>query len=604
MSYSGLGQATPGPLLNTGSLAVQGDLGKRIVAAAASIAQQASSNRIIVPADCASIKTSGELTKFDVAKELRAGEWYLWAIPLKQTLTDPQAAALRAAFEGAFFPNAAEYPVNVTTPCKKGGARALVRMITIAEVYDSESKNCDRVKKDAYIPHKQDVADLSIKVQRHNKEEFRGRARHYISLYHQFTGPKLEGKKFFPQYPEFIGYRNIEGSPMFVVAFQMNPDPKVDLYGPTGNVQSGNVARGAKPAVNSVLARRLLLNALRKAAGIAGLPSDITTAGTSSPSAIVKLNRVRVEVRQEGGKKKAVREGAAPDPSAGPGRPVTEIRDLPQDYRLTRDLIPVFDSAIDQAAAYVDNGISVIMSLFAGLIAQININSRTDALVKSADRAAGTSAARMRAAKAVLDSTSAFAVAVRTQAEAQLKNPDLAQALRNVQSLRRDVARKVQEVTWGDEAFTKASADIVALAQVARDSDSLIRRGLDAAIARARTHTKIHPSIKRSLECNAIRKARREQEIYPDKLARRAEELAGSATEWATALPQRAEALKTFQELDAFLVEIARRIPLPWWAKPLGPLPVWGWGAMGVGTLLGGAVLVRRRRKKAKARAA
>jgi hypothetical protein len=576
VSYS-LGQVAP--------VAVTSGVGAQIAAAAAQVTQQVSKNRIIVPADCASIRSSGDtLTSFDAAKELRAGEWFIWAIPLSQTLTPAQASALTGAFEGAFFPFAAQYPVNVTTPCDRG-------------IRDAHAEKCNREPKATYIPHKQDNAKVTVEVQKHNKESA-GPAKYWVSLLHQFTGPGLDGKKFFGStYPGFIGYRNVDGSPMFVVAFQMNPDPKVDLYDQSGAVASGNVARGSKPVVRALVAQNLFTNALKRAAVLSNLPGLLF--GDRPISALMKLNRVTVELRFKGSLKQAVRAGSMPpNPMSAPDRVLTEVRDLPTDYRLNAETVQIFDSAIDQAAAFANHGISLFASLIGALFAQINVLSKTNSYVKVAYAQAQTVNGRLGAGSAAVDSAAQVDAQMRAAAKAQLENTNHYLALRTVQDLRRQLARLIQEVSGADAYLTQTVAGLQQLAVAARDSDVLIRKGLDEAIARARTHSKMHASVRRSMECAAIRKARREQETYPERLAVMAETLAAGAVAWAAKRPQADAALATYRALDAYLQEVERQIPLAWWAKPLGPLPVWGWGAVGVATFFGGAVMVRRSRKR------
>ena len=579
MSYS-LGQVAQ-PLTS----ALTTGIGAQIAAAAAAVTQQVAKNRIIVPADCAAIRSTGDtLTSFDAAKELRAGEWYVWAIPLAKTLTPAQATALTAAFEGAFFPAAAQYPVNVTTPCESRLRKDL-------------AEKCDREPKASYIPHKQDNASTAIQVQRHNSTA-KGPAMYWISLIHQFTASGLDGKKFFPaNYPGFVGYRNVDGSPMFVVAFQMNPDPKVDLYDQSGAVANGNVARGAKPTVRAVVAQNLFTTALRKAASLANVPDLLF--GDRPMSALLKLNRVRVEIRMRQSVKQAIRAGSeSPNPLFPPDKTITEIRDLPQDARLPRDMVDVFDSAIDQAASFVSHGISLFASAIGALFAQVNVLSRTNSYVKVAYVQAQSIAARLRSGGAAIDAAAQNDAQMRAQALAQLKNPDHYLALRAIQDLRRQVTRLINDLSSADQFLSLTAAGLNQLSVAARDSDVLIRRGLDDAIARARTHTKMHASVRRSMECAAVRKARREQETYPERLSVAAETLAAGATGWAAQRPRAEAALQTYRALDAYLLEIERQIPLAWWAKPFGPLPVWGWGAVGVATFFGGAVVVRRRRKK------
>jgi len=577
VSYS-LGQVAPAALATTG-------IGAQIASAAASVTQQVAKNRIIVPVDCAAIRSTGDqVTQFDAARELRAGEWYVWAIPIAQTLSAAQAATLAAAFEGALFPSAADYPVNVTTPCERS-------------IRDAHAAKCNREPKATYIPHKQDNAKVSVEVQKHN-DKARGAAMYWISLLHQFTGPGLDGKRLFPVYPGFVGYRNIDGSPMFVVAFQMNPSPKVDLYDTAGNVVNGNVARGALPVVKATAAQRLFTAALKNAFARSGLGNLLF--GESPMSMVVKLNKTRVELHLRGNVKMAARAGTPPNPMQPPEQAVVQIRDLPQDYRLNKEQIEIFDSAIDQAATFIGKGISLFASAIGALFAQINVLSRTNSHVKVAYAKAQTITGRMNAGGTAVEEAAALAAQLRAQAQAQLENPDHYLALRTIQEMRRQVARKIQDLSSADQYLAQTVSGLAELAVAARDSDVLIRRGLDDAIARARTHTKMHASIRRSMECAAIRKARREQETYPERLGHMAEVLAAGATSWAAKRPQADAALRAYRELDAYLAEIERRIPLAWWAKPLGPLPVWGWGAVGIGTFFGGAFMVRRSRKKKK----
>lgn len=578
MSYS-LGQV-PAALAPTG-------IGSQIAATAAAVTQQVAKNRIIVPADCSAIRSTGdEFTSFDAAKELRAGEWYTWGIPLAQTLTPAQAATLAAAFEGAFFPAASGYPVNITTPCESALRNDL-------------ADKCNREPKDRYVPHKQDNAVTAIKVQKHNDPANQGRAKHYISLIHQFTANGLDGKRFFPVYPGFVGYRNVDGSPMFLVTFQLNPSPKVDLYDTAGNISSGNVARGALPVIKSITAQRWFVSSLKRAAAIAGIGGSLLF-GDNPMNAIVRLNKIRVELHLLGSTKRAMRAGSSPNPLAPPETTVTEIRPLPQDYRLNKEQLEIFDSAIDQAATAINKSISLFASLIGALFAQINVLSRTNSYVRVAYAKAQTITGRMNAGGAAIEEAAPFVAQAKAQAKGQLENPNHYLALRAIQEMRRQVARKIQDLSSADQYLAQTAAGLAELAVAARDSDVLIRKGLDDAIARARQHTGMHASIRRSMECAAIRKARREQETYPERLGRMAEILAAGATSWASKRPQADAALRAYRELDAYLAEIERQIPLAWWAKPLGPLPVWGWGAVGVGTFFGGAFMVRRSRKKKK----
>jgi hypothetical protein len=63
-------------------------------------------------------------------------------------------------------------------------------------------------------------------------------------------------------------------------------------------------------------------------------------------------------------------------------------------------------------------------------------------------------------------------------------------------------------------------------------------------------------------------------------------------------MPHVPQALAGYEATLRRLYHIRSLIPLPWWQRKFGPLPVWGWGAIGATGFLGGAVALRKRRKK------
>lgn len=91
---------------------------------------------------------------------------------------------------------------------------------------------------------------------------------------------------------------------------------------------------------------------------------------------------------------------------------------------------------------------------------------------------------------------------------------------------------------------------------------------------------------------------------YMEALARAASEAAAAETAFKTEGPGLlaaaaqaiAGARQRIAAAQAILAEVESKLDLPWYAKRILGLPVWGWGAIGAVTLVGGAVVIKKLR--------
>lgn len=127
-----------------------------------------------------------------------------------------------------------------------------------------------------------------------------------------------------------------------------------------------------------------------------------------------------------------------------------------------------------------------------------------------------------------------------------------------------------------------------------------VKAGLTSAEGRLNRHLGPEATVSQTnrARCLLYRKANEEAREWPPRFRSLLPDAAAAERALTAAIPQMPTALSAYAAAIERLTEIEAQVDLPWWQRDLGPLPVWGWGLVGAGSVLGGAFLLRRARKK------
>jgi hypothetical protein len=242
-------------------------------------------------------------------------------------------------------------------------------------------------------------------------------------------------------------------------------------------------------------------------------------------------------------------------------------------------------SALRSVLTWEEFRAAVAVGLFGRLSLATNVRSRTPHTGFGDLRAGAEAAANAPALAAAALQLAQSAVPVAEAMDAAGAHARLTQARASIQEAlqRIDDALRV-----GPEVQAKATAALAGVPVFVR-----------AAVAA--THGRIterEPIKRQYMECRIWEWAN--EKVQPLQTRFRNER--DQAPRLLALLQANAEAARAaleaaLQQID----EIATRVEDilgPWWGRPLGPLPVWAWGAIGVTAFLGGAGALRRARKK------
>lgn len=195
------------------------------------------------------------------------------------------------------------------------------------------------------------------------------------------------------------------------------------------------------------------------------------------------------------------------------------------------------------------------------------------------------------------------ALAVGEQARAATAtNPAMAMqlvnaAIKTVETFANNLREQAGIFVSGGWATADLDGQVERTAQTATTS---IRQGLTVALGKLQKRLTRGATESQRLHatCVLYTKANEEGRTWPAKLRSLLPAYENARSAAASSMPHVATALAAYGAALEQLYFIKSQIPLPWWQRRFGPIPVWGWGAIGVTGFLGGAVTLRRRRKK------
>lgn len=161
-------------------------------------------------------------------------------------------------------------------------------------------------------------------------------------------------------------------------------------------------------------------------------------------------------------------------------------------------------------------------------------------------------------------------------------------------------ASKLQQHADAFSAGGWATADLDAsIERSAQQAQVQVRRGLNDALDMVnRRMSGATESQKLFSRCLLFKKANHEGRQWPDRLRATIPILENARRTAVASMWRVPGALAAYDDVLKRLIFIKNQIPLPWWQRRAGLLPIWGWGALGVTGFLGGAVALRQRRKK------
>lgn len=545
---------------------------------------------IEVPAGCGSIGALIEGVKFPVpGNYLLPGRLYVAVWPLLKKLNPDQQAVVEQAFIRRMNPAAADYPVPTTTPCDLGGRGAAACQCRT------------RKSPTSWILHRpRDFAD-SWEVQKCRSGKEKNEARSWMSFFNQ-----LWGSQDLP-----FGYVEISGQPTFIYTVALNPRPNSELYNLDGTVKSGNLK--ANPPQLPQLPRNQVYTFARNA-----LMGAMVTAGFArtdvAPSGFYEVDKLTSRVLNRPAEEfetAAKKEGTftsrslAWDPVRYASGKVAVSRN-PElvESRLGADAkyFLMINSAIQEASAYGRDVTMLVWQSFAGLFLLAFTAPGTDSYAKSVNaNANGQAEAFDKARMAILQSGTVEAN-LSQLAPQLLGNPNPVAAYQVVKELRSAFHKSIADIQAAQQMLPQAPQLVANVFAGIERAGLEIKQKLDSKLAQLTQRTaKLAQPLRTRLECKLIAKARGEQQIWPRKLLDNVPPLQAAIQGYSGVHSQGPTAIAHYQKSLLMLDDIEEQIGLSWWQKDYGPLPGWGWGLIGLGTFLGGAVYIRKKRKKSSA---
>jgi hypothetical protein len=182
-----------------------------------------------------------------------------------------------------------------------------------------------------------------------------------------------------------------------------------------------------------------------------------------------------------------------------------------------------------------------------------------------------------------------------------VEQPQLAMSIVNqaIDAVEKVIAKLGQAAQSYDPSMTNQSIASVTDGTAA-SAVRQIRTGLNVAIDKLRR--RLGPASTESqgvhATCLLYKKANYESRQWPAKwraILPALQLTRGAMEDVAPRIPQ---AIADYQAALERLLFIKSQIPMPWWQRRFGPLPVWTWGLIGTGAFLGSAYGVRRRIKR------
>lgn len=173
-------------------------------------------------------------------------------------------------------------------------------------------------------------------------------------------------------------------------------------------------------------------------------------------------------------------------------------------------------------------------------------------------------------------------------------------AVRAIQQLRSALQDAVATIQLAVQRVRSHGSMLPRINTSANEAVVSVKAGLTAAEGRLARHLGPEATASQTnrARCLLYRKANEEAREWPPRFRSLLPNAATAEQALAAALPQMPTALGAYAAGIERLAEIEGQVDLPWWQRDFGPLPVWGWGLVGTGTVLGGAYLLRRARKK------
>lgn len=553
---------------------------------------------INVPAKCGNLPSLIEGVQYPVAgSKLIHGRLYVAVFPLVRKLSSSQKATVEQEFIRRLNPTAADYSVKMRTPCDLGARR-------------SEACQCrDRKNPASWNPHQNGHVGESMDVQRCLSGEEKDAARAAISFYHQL----------WPSQELPFGYREVSGLPVFVYPVALNPDPRTALLNSDGTVKSGNLKTTPPqyPQISRARVASLAYGALGQAMTAAGLRRSDVSPGTlfeinrwdATPlaEAMDRFARAKTAIQDAGADKPRTKE---PDTVDQIARDFTwdwdaylkgkrKVAKNPQSAHPDAEYYRVANLAIEQATAAGRDAVMVVWQTIAGIFALALTASGTDSFARGVStRAFWRTKAFERGSLAVVQSGTVEAN-VNTMGPQLLANPNPMAAYAIIKELRKAFQQSIQEIRQAQTALPQGPQYIAEVFDGVQRTGVEIKERLQTKVAQLKARTpSLDEALRTRLECKLYAKAKSEQQKWPRRLLDRVPPLQQAIQAYAGVHAQSNEAINRYQAAMAKLDEIEDQLNLAWWQKDLGPLPVWGWGAIGMGVFIGGAFYLRSRRRK------
>ena len=552
---------------------------------------------IRVPAHCGTLNDLVEGVRFPSAgRYLERGNLYVYATPMVKKLNASQQAMAEQEFMNFMNPAAVKYPVTTTTPCSMGARKA-------------DACRCrDRKNPLTWLLHKPGQVGDSMDVQKCLSTAEKLKARAWISWFHQ-----LWGSQDLP-----YGYMEVSGKPMFFYTFTLNLDPRTNLMNEDGSVRSGNIQ--AKPPQYPKLQRartsKVIGNNISKALQAVGFSrSESTAVGT-----MVKIDRWDATALQadidslrdamERNDRAQGDDGRVTTKSDGGQDIGSALRWNPRRYKegqrnnasdLDKAYTRVIDTAAKQAAVYVRDSAAAVWGTLAGLFVTGLTSRVTDAYARQAQKASNASIGTFQKGVLAIQSSQTVVDNMKAMGPQLLENPDPQAAYQVLKQLKTAFNESISQIRSAQAKLPEAPQAVAKLFDRVKKTGGEIEKGLEEAKAKLNQRApRLDTELKRRFTCKLYAKARNEQQVWPKRLLDQLPPLQGAIQAYASLHPQADQAIARYQQAIAVADDIESQLDLPWWAKDFGPLPVWAWGALGVTTFVGGAVYLRKKRKKVK----
>jgi len=259
------------------------------------------------------------------------------------------------------------------------------------------------------------------------------------------------------------------------------------------------------------------------------------------------------------------------------GEPLAETREMRKQIWLV--------SALRSVLTWEEFRAAVAVGLFGRMNLSTNVRTRTPNTGYAALQAGALAAANGPALAVAAVQLAESAIPVAEAQDAEGAYARLRQAKQAVQTALEQIDTALRV---GPEVQAKAIAALAAVPGFVR-----------AAVAATKTKITEPDAIRRQyMECKIWEWANEDVlQLEASFRTQRDQAPALLTTLQANAEAARAALQHALQQIE----EIAARVEDilgPWWGRPLGPLPVWAWGAIGVTSFLGGAAILRRSRRK------